>query len=178
MAYEKTNWTNTTPINPTNLNKIEEGISQNSKDIETNNTNNTNLDAKIGDLKNLKTTDKSSLTGAINEVIDKLENYFTNEQIIGTWLGKPLYRKVIEVGSLPNNTLKEVAHNISNLDFVVNLKGAATNGNNCLSLPRIHTTITLNIVLEISKTNVVLYDQYDFSEYTGYVIVEYTKTTD
>lgn len=26
MAYEKTNWTNTTPINPTNLNKIEEAI--------------------------------------------------------------------------------------------------------------------------------------------------------
>jgi hypothetical protein len=26
MAYEKTNWTNTTPINTTNLNKMEEGI--------------------------------------------------------------------------------------------------------------------------------------------------------
>ena len=28
MAYEKTNWTETTPINTTNLNKMEEGIFQ------------------------------------------------------------------------------------------------------------------------------------------------------
>lgn len=28
MAYEKTNWTSTTPINPTNLNKIENGIAE------------------------------------------------------------------------------------------------------------------------------------------------------
>jgi len=33
MAYGKTNWTSTTPINPTNLNKIENGIEQNSNDI-------------------------------------------------------------------------------------------------------------------------------------------------
>lgn len=149
MAYTKTNWTNNTPINPANLNKIEEGIEQNSKNIETN-------------------------TDAINKVI----NYSTDEKRIGTWLGKTLYRKVIEVGDLPNNGTKEVEHGISNLDFVVNLTGAITNGDNCMSLPRIHTTSSLNIVLEISKTKVVIYDEYDFSTYTGYVIVEYTKTTD
>lgn len=38
MAYEKTNWTSTTPINTTNLNKIENGIEQNSNEIV--NTNN------------------------------------------------------------------------------------------------------------------------------------------
>ena len=33
MTYEKTNWTSTTPINPINLNNIENGIEQNSNDI-------------------------------------------------------------------------------------------------------------------------------------------------
>lgn len=33
MAYEKTNWTSTTPINATNLNKIENGIKKNNNDI-------------------------------------------------------------------------------------------------------------------------------------------------
>lgn len=61
MAYTKTNWTDSTPINTTNLNKIESGIEQNSNDIETLNTN-------VGDLTNLTTTEKGSLVGAINEV--------------------------------------------------------------------------------------------------------------
>jgi len=33
MAYEKTNWTSTTPINTTNLNNLEDGVEQNSNDI-------------------------------------------------------------------------------------------------------------------------------------------------
>ena len=33
MAYTKTNWTNTTPINPTNLNHIEDGIKENSDNL-------------------------------------------------------------------------------------------------------------------------------------------------
>lgn len=171
MAYEKTSWTNTTPVNPTNLNKIENGINQNSEDIEINND-------KIGDLNTLNTTDKSSLTGAINEVMDKLENYSTDEKLIGIWNGKPLYRKVIEFGNLPNNNLKEVSHGISDLDFVVNLTGASSNGDTYMSLPRIHTTSSLSIVLEINKDKVIIYSQYDFSAYTGYVTIEYTKTTD
>lgn len=34
MAYTKTNWTNTTPINPTNLNHIEDGIKENSDNLQ------------------------------------------------------------------------------------------------------------------------------------------------
>ena len=39
MSYSKTNWTPTTPINPSNLNKMEEGIRQNAADIENLNSN-------------------------------------------------------------------------------------------------------------------------------------------
>ena len=60
MAYEKKNWTNTTPINTTNLNNIENGIEAN--------------DAKIGDLSGLTTPTTSSLVGAINSVVESGSN--------------------------------------------------------------------------------------------------------
>ena len=34
MAYTKTNWTTSTPINPTNLNHIEDGIKENSDNLQ------------------------------------------------------------------------------------------------------------------------------------------------
>ena len=57
MAYIKTVWENlpseTTPINASNLNKIENGIYENS--------------INSGELSNLETTNKSNLVSAINE---------------------------------------------------------------------------------------------------------------
>ena len=119
-------------------------------------------------------TDK--IAKQLQQNLDNIRTYTTEEQVIGTYLGSPLYRKVIEFGNLPNNNLKEVPHGISDLGFVVNLNGAASNGNTFVSLPRVHTTNSLNIVLEIDKDKVVIYSQYDFSSYTGYVTIEYTKT--
>lgn len=65
MAYNKTNWeaapSTNTPINPTNLNKIEQGIYDNSLGVE-----------NIGNLSNLETTAKTNLVAAINEVKNDL----------------------------------------------------------------------------------------------------------
>ena len=65
MAYNKTNWENApstnTPINANNLNKIEEGIYQNSLKAD-----------QVGDLSELETVDKTSTVNAINEVISTL----------------------------------------------------------------------------------------------------------
>lgn len=171
MAYEKTKWSNTTPINPTNLNKIEEVIEQNSKDIE---TNNNNLDAKIGDLNTLNTTDKSSLTGAINEVIDKL-NYSTDEKIIGTWIdGKPLYRKVYS-GVIKNTDKEVLQSDITNMN-IIDAKGKVVNQNG--------TQLVLGHLNEGYGAIIYLYSGaltlQHTSDITGnyHVILEYTKTTD
>ena len=56
MAYTKTNWTDTTPINTTNLNKIENGIAAN--------------DIAIGNLSNLNTSSKDNLVTAINSIVE------------------------------------------------------------------------------------------------------------
>ena len=82
MAYEKTNWVNgQTPINATNLNKIEQGI----------------YDATITP-KTTKTTSDSDVY-ACNYVNDALiEEYSTDEVMTNkVWIdGKPIYRKVIK----------------------------------------------------------------------------------
>lgn len=61
MSYIKTTWENepseSTPINASNLNKIEQGIYDNSLGVET-----------IGNITDLDTTDKTSVVNAINEV--------------------------------------------------------------------------------------------------------------
>lgn len=112
------------------------------------------------------------------EIANK-EKYSTTEQVIGTWIdGKPIYRKVINFGTLPNATTKEVAHNISSLGNVVNLYGVANNGDTYIPLPRSHSQSNVNIVLEMNKTKIIVNTGYNFSSYSAYITVEYTKTTD
>ena len=57
-----------------------------------------------------------------------IQKYSTTEQIIGTWIdGKPVYEKIIDCGyastSDPMNLT--VAHNISNIDIVIQSFGSA-----------------------------------------------------
>ena len=72
MAYTKVNWTSSTPINTTNLNKMDNAIEQHFNDVDESfdnaNTNIENISNKIGNLENLNTTEKANLVGAINEV--------------------------------------------------------------------------------------------------------------
>ena len=88
MAYTKTNWINDSvpAINAGNLNKIEQGIYDNSVATEENTSN-------IGDIDNLTTKNNSNVVEAINEVNNKF-NYSTSEQVIGIdENGKPIYKR-------------------------------------------------------------------------------------
>lgn len=80
MAYNKTTWENApstnTPINANNLNKIEEGIYQNSVKAD-----------QVGNLSELETIDKTNLVSAINEVngkLSKIETIYSGSVSSGT----------------------------------------------------------------------------------------------
>lgn len=107
---------------------------------------------------------------------DGLYNY--NEIRIGTWIdGKPIYRKVIDLGYMPNNTEKTVAHNISNISTFVSVRAIAqTAGPVSLTLPNYNGSIYSN--LYANATNVIIQTNGDRSSFTGYAILEYTKTMD
>lgn len=55
--------------------------------------------------------------------------YSTTEQVVGTWIDKkPIYRKTIDFGYLPNSTTKAVAHNIVGIDKIIKIEQTIDNG--------------------------------------------------
>lgn len=120
------------------------------------------------------------------------EVYSTEEQIIGVWIdGKPLYRKVIDLGTLPNTDTVMIPHNIDNLDRIISMSGMAKSERQNLLLPFPYSlgkdgfnsdgTVKINAVpinIYEQQGNIVVYTLSDRSDMTGYVILEYIKTTD
>ncbi len=109
-----------------------------------------------------------------------LTDYSTTEQNTGClWTdGKTIYRKVINLGSLPNATPGSVAHGISNLSTVVRLSGFATNGTVFFPLPLArYSNFASQIGLYADTTNIIVEPGNDRTSYTGYVVIEYTKTS-
>lgn len=179
MAYTKTNWINDSvpAINAGNLNKIEQGIYDNSIATEENTDN-------IGDLDNLTTQNKSDLVNAINSIVDS-EVYSTDEvKTNKVWIdGKPIYRKVINVGNLPNNTNKSVASGVNfNNAMLVKMYGVCKHSSSNVSFPLPFanpSTLGYSIMLNMDNSNnIIVTTGTDRTGYYGYVIIEYTKTTD
>ena len=121
-------------------------------------------------------------------------NYSTKEQVIGTWInGKPIYQKTINTGALPNKTIKTVAHNIVNIDLILNLFGVmykntsgSYTGSTAFMSPLPFSdgggsTPTNNLGLVANKTNIILTgvtQDWSTTWTNSYVTIQYTKTTD
>ena len=112
----------------------------------------------------------------VKDYVDSSNSYSTEEiKTGGTWIdGKPIYRKVVNVGTLPDKTSKNVQHNIQNLDKVLEIKLVANDG---------ISSIVCNfggkeMGVYIDAANVIITSGDNFTGYSGYAIIEYTKTTD
>lgn len=124
----------------------------------------------------------------IDETKEKIENlsiYSTEEQIVGKWINnKPIYRKVVNFGTLPNTAEKSVSHNINNFNFATKIDGIAYNNDGrtfplpALSFGISSGSITPSIYIFADKNNITIGTGVDRTAYSGYVIIEYTKTTD
>lgn len=110
------------------------------------------------------------------------DNYSTTEQKTGsTWVdGKPIYKKTINFGNLPNNSTKRVAHGVSGLsqlvkiDAIMNRPG--TNGG-FYPLPFVSkATANDQIEISVNGTNVSIAANIDWSSCTAYVTIYYTKS--
>lgn len=114
--------------------------------------------------------------GAVNELNSSLL-YSETETICGTWIdGSPIYRKVIDFGTLPNSTDKLVNHNVSNIKTLVKLRGMATDGSALIPIPHSNPNDNLTAVLiSANATTIHIRTNSNRSKYTAYVIMEYTK---
>lgn len=119
---------------------------------------------------------------AIDTRVNKLETYSTEETVVGTWMGKPLYKKTINFGSFPNATTTRIPHGISNIEMVPFylygwydsddkrwLSNGRVGANNVLCLVTISSTY---IILEGGSIN------WTNRTSNGNVTIYYTKTTD
>ena len=132
-----------------------------------------------GKILNSKNTSQND-TYSCSYINDNLSNnYSTEEQVIGKWMGKPLYRKVIEVTNILLNQWHELSSGISNMSFAYIENAFVTFSG--VSRPIMTAEPTINEMAVQIKTDGKV--AYYVPSIVGnvekvYIIVNYTKTTD
>ena len=96
------------------------------------------------------------------------------------WIdNKPIYRKVVNFGALPNASIKTVNHDISNLNTVVNFYGIILNTNTGDRLPLNVPSPSgpqYDILTTITNTQVKISCSVDRTMQNAVVVLEYTKS--
>lgn len=127
----------------------------------------------LGNVVNEK-TDSSKDTYSC-DYINEINTYSTEEQVIGTWMGKPLYRKILDLGNVSFILgVNDFNHNISNLDVLTsfNIKAYFSDQNSWYTWWSAYGTMRIDKTqLHITSSAATVFSQV-------YVVVEYTKTTD
>lgn len=145
-----------------------------------------NQNSNIADVNKCNDTDLNEIKSVVNNnavILRGETTYSLNETNTGkTWIdGKPIYRKIINFGSLPNASSKEVNSNISDLDNIVKFIGVAmAQDKTTYCLPYVSTTSStyfIDLTFTSSET-IRIRTSVDRSNMNGYVTIEYTKTSD
>lgn len=114
--------------------------------------------------------------------VNGLVTYSTNEKRVGTWIdGKPLYRQVIDAGNLPNNGYSDIplsTFTSANKTITELYCIAMSSQGECLKIPYYSSSSNFTTVFCTTDKNIRIQTSNDRTRFHGYVIVEYTKTTD
>jgi hypothetical protein len=134
---------------------------------------------------NLSSTYTSSLNNQItslNNEIDTKTTYSATETVIGTWLGKPIYRKVIQYNKTSNGQvdLSLSSYGITNVENIwLNQNSFIKTNDNEWKAVNTYESDTYFTFCTFRSTN-----SFRLSSNSGYarglwnLIIEYTKTTD
>ena len=139
---------------------------------------------KVTSLSSNSTDEQYPTAKAVKDYVDKKQTYSTNETVVGTWIdGKPIYRKVYEISSLPNKGRMYVDCNIPNVQHVITMRGVMESSTEWDSMPSAYTNGTLIDSLVIERTGntltrIRILNNFDRSKFSAFVILEYTKITD
>lgn len=129
---------------------------------------------------------KNRAGDTIIPVVDAMGDYSTSEIDTGyKWIdGKTIYKKTVDCGTLPNATVKDIAHNISNVSMIMKIEGIfySLDYKRFTPLPQNFTGNSgmfsgsvLN--MRVSDTNISIYSSDNKSAYSAYVTLYYTKTS-
>lgn len=114
------------------------------------------------------------------DYINNSESYSTSEvKTNKTWFGKPVYRKMLIINQLPNTGSYQWSIGVANLDLA-----KINYGESYMTwiAPRTYPIIRVNpqidfIIDNNNNLEVITYDN-SYVNWTAYVVIEYTKTTD
>lgn len=110
----------------------------------------------------------------VAEAAEEESTYSTDERVVGKWIdGKTIYEITVNIGELPNNTIKSINHGIANIDNIVYITGVAKSGNNFIPLPFVGDN--KGVSLFISKVQIFVTTGTDLTTYSGTVTFRYTK---
>lgn len=104
----------------------------------------------------------------INPKMELGVEYRTTER----WNGKVVYTKLIDLGALPNNTEKSVAHGIANLENALSISAFAKSADWQFTLPSSYAAETKIV---FAPQAVTITTAVDRSAYNGYATLKYTK---
>ena len=145
------------------------------------------INGKIVDTENVEDKTSNAPSMRLTQEMIK-EKYSTDEQVIGTWIdGKPLYRKVIEMGNMTKEDYKIKAHNIQNIkyarivDFVMQRGTQSSSNFQLFSVGNVggkYNDTQVGFDTYMDTSNIYVYCTGDRTLFVGTAIIEYTKTTD
>lgn len=133
----------------------------------------------VGNILNQKSSSKKDAYSC--DYVNKLNTYSEEEQRIGTWLGKPLYRKVVTATTPSEINVGTDIYNASslNIDMLVNIKHALKGEWN--EFASNDTVFSFFSRINLSENTRQITCKITDEAYTNknfYLILEYTKTTD
>lgn len=140
----------------------------------------TSLALAVGSIATAKIDDGAVTAAKIDFSTIGALNYSTSEVATGgTWVdGKPIYKKTINFGALPNAANKAVAHGISNLNRVIRMEAIADYGTGNTKFPIPFSSsagLGSSVSLVIESSTIEIRTGIDRSGATAYVTIYYTK---
>ena len=145
--------------------------------------NKTETDTKLN-TKQEKLTAGTGIEITGENIINNIQgNYSTDEIRIGTWMGKPLYRKVIKTTMAETSQSGTYVNKVVPIglrtDFGYVEKAILISGTQCMALPYINNAgYSTKCFMNENSQFVLANGNSGFNNCETYGIIEYTKTTD
>lgn len=138
--------------------------------------------------KKLGGVESTDYPGCYYRMVDGVVEWFNPPMLLGVeyrtterYLGKPVYVKAVNFGSMPNAGTKSVNHGIANIDQCISSTGTneITDVGNW-SIPYVGSGTEAGIIncCSFSRTWVRVWSKGDDSSSTARITLKYTKTTD
>lgn len=102
----------------------------------------------------------------------------TEYRTVERHLGKPVYAKLVNLGTFPNSTSMDVKHNVPETATFVSFEAFAKSKTSTIvqQLPIISTSGAIMAKVQLSKTYVSVYAFGDLSTYEGWAVLKYTNS--